>query len=65
MIQLAVYIDWGSDVSELQPPSLLFILQVIYEYREPRWNDIDREIPKNSEKNLPQCRFVYHRSHMD
>jgi hypothetical protein len=21
--------------------------------------------PKNSEKNLSQCRFVYHKSHMD
>jgi hypothetical protein len=28
-------------VSELQPPiGLLFILQMIYEYREPQWNDI-------------------------
>jgi hypothetical protein len=28
-----------------------------------RWNDIDREKPKNSEKNLSQCHFVHHKSH--
>jgi hypothetical protein len=27
------------------------------------WNDIDRGKPKNSEKNLYQCHFVYHKSH--
>ena len=30
-----------------------------------RWNEIDRGKPKNSEKNLFQCHFVYHKSHMD
>lgn len=31
-------------VSELRPPTgLLLILQTIYEYRELRWNNIDRE----------------------
>jgi hypothetical protein len=28
--------------------------QVIYEYGEPWWNDIDRGKPKNIEKNLLQ-----------
>jgi hypothetical protein len=32
---------------------------------EQRWNDIDRGKPKDSEKNLSQCHFVYHKSHMD
>jgi hypothetical protein len=38
---------WGGDyVSELQPPTyLLFIPQMIHEYRQPRWNNIDREKP--------------------
>jgi hypothetical protein len=35
----------------------LFIPQVTYEYGEPRWNDIDREKPKKSDKNLTQCHF--------
>jgi hypothetical protein len=34
-------------------------------YGEPRCNGIDRVKPKNSEKNLSQCQFVYHKSHMD
>jgi hypothetical protein len=37
----------------------------IYEYEEPRWNDIDRGKSKNSEKNLSQCHSVRHKSHMD
>jgi hypothetical protein len=41
------------NVFELQPPTgLLFIPQVVYEYEEQRWNDIDRGKPKNSEINL-------------
>jgi hypothetical protein len=45
-------------VSELLPlTDILLIPQMIYEYGERRWNDIDRGKPKNSEKNLPQCHF--------
>jgi hypothetical protein len=35
-----------------------------YEYGEPRWNNIDRGIPKNKQKNLSQCHIDHHKSHM-
>ena len=28
------------------------------------WNDNDREKPKYSDKNLSECYFVHHKSHM-
>jgi hypothetical protein len=50
---------WSETVSELRPPTgLLFISQMIYEYKEPRWNDTDRGKPKNSGKKripVPLC----------
>jgi hypothetical protein len=65
LLLLFMLMEWDY-ISELQPPTgLLFIPQVIYEYREPQWNDIDRGKPKNSEINLSQGHFVCHRSHMD
>jgi hypothetical protein len=38
---------------------------VFFLVMEYRWNEIDREKPKNSGKNLSQCHFVHHKSHMD
>jgi hypothetical protein len=32
---------------------------------EHKWNEIDRGKPKKSGKNLSQCHFVHHKSHMD
>jgi hypothetical protein len=36
-----------------------------HECGQLRWNDIDRAKLKNSERNLSQCQFVHHKSHMD
>jgi hypothetical protein len=61
MLLLLLFMSMGWDnVCELWP---LFILQVIYEYGEPRWNDIDRENPKNWDRSLSQCHSVHHNSH--
>jgi hypothetical protein len=52
-------------LSEMLPlTDVYFISQMIW-VGERRWNDIDRGKPKNSERNLSQCHFVRHKSHMD
>jgi hypothetical protein len=36
------YVQNSDDVSERQPPTgILFICQMIFEYGEPQWNDIE------------------------
>jgi hypothetical protein len=60
------HVDGARHVPELRPPTvLLFILQMIHEYGEPRWNSIDRGKPKNSEENLSSCNSVHDKSHID
>jgi hypothetical protein len=37
----------------------------LFHVMEQVWNEIDRGKPKYSGKNLSQCHFVHHKSHMD
>jgi hypothetical protein len=57
--------EWDYVSELLQLTDMLFIPQMIYEYGERRWTDIDSGKLKNSEKGLSHCRFVHHKSHMD
>jgi hypothetical protein len=41
---------------------IIFVLFLVMEHRR---KETDRGKPKNSWKNLSQCHFVYHKSHMD
>jgi hypothetical protein len=64
---LLLFMSMGRNyISELRPTTgLLFILEMIYGYGEPRWNFVKRVKPKNSEKSLSHCHFVHHKSHVD
>jgi hypothetical protein len=37
----------------------------LFQVMEHRWKETDRGKPKYSGKNLSQCHFVHHKSHMD
>jgi hypothetical protein len=51
---------------ELWPPTgLVIILQITHEYGEQWQKDTERRKPKNLEKNLSQCHYAHHKSHME
>jgi hypothetical protein len=53
-------------VFELRPlTSLLLNFQIIYEYIEPRCNNIDGVKLKKLERKVSQCHFVHHKFYMD
>jgi hypothetical protein len=47
------------------PVMKMIIFFSFFRVMEHRWNETDRRKPKYSGKNLFQCHFVHHKSHMD
>jgi hypothetical protein len=62
---LSSWMGWDYAFKLRPPNALLSIPQMMYEYGQPRLNDVDRKSSKNSEQNLSQSYFIHHKSHMD
>jgi hypothetical protein len=55
---------WGFLCNPVIKMTMMMIVFVLFLVMEHRWNEIDRGKPKYSKKNLSQCHFVHHKSHM-
>jgi hypothetical protein len=44
---------------------MIIMFSILFLVMEHRWNEIERGKPKYSGKNLSQCHFVHHKSHME
>jgi hypothetical protein len=77
MHQVVLFVEKGTaaeDTDAPQPKVLLcnpmmkrkvISFFLFFQVMEHRWNETDRGKPKYSGKNLSQCHFVHHKSHMD
>jgi hypothetical protein len=53
---------WRLIVQTYEEDNEFFCFSILMEHQ---WNETDKGKPKYSEKNMSQCHFVHHKSHME